>query len=133
MIIAAKQRSKVKGIPFDLTFEWAKTRWTGFCELTGLPFSDAGIFLASLDRKIPANGYVQSNCRFILFDINVFKNDGTDEAMYFVAEALLKHRELLEATPADIIDPCAGDGLGRDDVIPDHHDALLPDLAKRHQ
>ena len=101
MVIAAKQRATAKAMPFDLTFEWASKRWTGFCELTNLPFvvtrenGATAIFSPSLDRIIPVLGYVQTNCRFVLLGINGLKNDGTDEAMYLVAEALLAYKTTL--------------------------------------
>jgi hypothetical protein len=105
MVKQASTRAKTKGLPFDLTFEWAKARWTGFCELTKIPFIIAGadrgsaIFFPSLDRIEPAKGYVQTNCRFILFGLNTFKSNGTDEAMYLVAEALLANKPVQKAAP----------------------------------
>jgi hypothetical protein len=92
--IAAKNRSTKRKLPFDLTHEWAEKRWTGFCELTGLPFAprygaSSSIFSPSLDRIIPSKGYTQDNCRFVLLGINGLKHDGTDEEMFFVAKSLI--------------------------------------------
>lgn len=91
-IIAAKSRAKKKGVPCDLTEAWAQKRWTGFCELTGLPFSviskRTNMFSPSLDRRIPTLGYLQSNCRFILQAVNMLKSDGTDENMFKIVSAL---------------------------------------------
>jgi hypothetical protein len=96
MTIAAKGRALKRGMPFDLTYEWAEKRWTGFCELTGLPFAprydaSSSIFSPSIDKIVPSKGYVQTNCRFILLGVNNLKHDGTDEEMYLVAKSLISH------------------------------------------
>lgn len=105
-IIAAKGRAIKFELPFDLTFEWGESRWTGFCELTKIPFAPrygapSSIFSPSIDRIIPSAGYVQENCRFVLLGVNGLKHDGDDAAMYFVAAELLLHKphKILEGTP----------------------------------
>lgn len=100
MIIAAKGRAAKRKLPFDLTYEWGEKRWTGFCELTGIPFAPrrdapSSLFSPSLDKIIPAKGYIQDNCRFVLFGINNLKHDGTDEEMYYVAKSLISHLVLI--------------------------------------
>ena len=78
--------------------EWAEERWTGFCELSGVAFFKRGdgpkkfALMPSIDRIIPELGYLQSNCRFILFCLNSMKADMDDATMFMVAEALLKNR-----------------------------------------
>jgi len=96
----ARTRANVKALPFDLTDEWAAARFTGHCELTGLPFrSYAGAgsrpraFSPSIDRIDPALGYVQGNCRFILFGLNALRGTGTDQEMLQIAGALLEAAE----------------------------------------
>lgn len=103
-VIAAKGRAQKRNIAFDLTMEWAEKRWTGFCELTQIPFSPrkeaaCGVFSPSIDRVIPSKGYTQDNCRFVLFGVNSLKHDATDEVMYLIAEALLRQRELQKDAP----------------------------------
>lgn len=100
LITAAKGRAKERSLPFDLTFEWGEKRWTGFCEVTGIPFQPRrgaahGIFSPSIDRIIPSNGYTVDNSRFVLMGVNGLKIDGTDAEMYFVAEAIIKNRPLV--------------------------------------
>lgn len=95
LISGARQRAKAKALPYDLSCDWAKARYTGRCELTGLPFrigSRAGMvpFSPSLDRIDQARGYTQDNCRFILFGLNAFRGTGTDQEMYQIADALLE-------------------------------------------
>jgi hypothetical protein len=101
-VIAAKGRAAKKRVAFDLTVEWAQERWTGFCELTGIPFqprfdAPSGIFSPSLDRIVPEKGYTQANCRFVLMGINGLKRDGTDEEMYLVVKSLIYHQNLAPA------------------------------------
>jgi hypothetical protein len=95
LLAGAKARAKKYCIPFDLTEEWAISRWTGCCELTGIPFrsdergSGPKSFAASVDQIEPRAGYVQSNCRFVLWAVNALKHDGNDTDMYLIAAALL--------------------------------------------
>lgn len=94
MLRAAKIRAAKLGIPYSLTEEWATQRWTGRCELTGIPFV-VGIngrphfHSPSLDQVTPRAGYTPDNCRFIIWSLNQFKGIGTDEDMYRVAQVLV--------------------------------------------
>lgn len=94
---SAQQRAKKKGVAFDLTPEWVNARWTGRCEITGIEFRTdktsrgPGFFSPSLDRVVPEHGYVQSNCRFVLWAVNAMKSEGTDEDMLFVARAIVNN------------------------------------------
>lgn len=98
LMASAKYRCGKNGWPYDLSEEWAKATWTGYCVLTGLPFelgqTPRTPFSPSIDRIDPTQSYIQSNCRFILFCMNTFKMDFSDEHMYIVAKALLE-RHLL--------------------------------------
>jgi hypothetical protein len=95
---AAVRRAKERGLPCDITHEWARARWTGNCELTGLPFVVGSVgngprmFSASVDQITAGKGYTQGNCRFILWCVNAFKHTGTDADIFTVAEALLSRR-----------------------------------------
>lgn len=99
-LVAAKVRARAKNLPFDLTEEWAKNRWTGKCELSGIKFkvgeqgNGPRYFVASIDRIRPAEGYTQSNSRFILWAVNAFKYTGTDSDVFMVAEAIMRKRFL---------------------------------------
>lgn len=93
MITMAKVRAKKEGLAFDLTNTWGAQRWTGHCEMTGLPFKIAKKirrpFSPSIDKIEAKNGYVQSNCRFVLWAINTMKGVGTDEEIFSIAKALI--------------------------------------------
>lgn len=96
IVRSAFRRAMEKGLEFNLTVEWAKARWTGFCEVTGIPFvltnTKSGFYSPSIDRIEASKGYTQNNCRFALFSVNSFKGPGTDEDMRYVAQFLLKRR-----------------------------------------
>lgn len=95
LVKGAKERAKKRGLPFDLTLEWAQARWTGSCELTGIPFrtDERGcgpkVYAASVDQITAKAGYTRDNCRFVLWAVNALKHDGTDADMYLIASALL--------------------------------------------
>lgn len=96
LMTGARHRSLKSGLPFDLTREWCEARWTGRCELTGIEFSlntpKRDSFAPSIDKIDPAKGYVQSNCRFVLWAFNLFKYTGTDETMYSLARTLVESK-----------------------------------------
>jgi len=92
----AEERARRKGVPFSLTAEWAISRYTGACELTGIPFvigqrgSGPKPYSPSIDRIVPSLGYTPGNCRFILWAVNALKHIGTDADMLFIARALVE-------------------------------------------
>jgi len=108
LLKTAEERARRKGVPFDLTPEWATARWTGRCEITQLAFLIGGresgpkFFSPSIDRIVPAKGYTQDNCRFVLWAVNAMKYDGTDSNMLDLAIAIVKHLapQLLKSTSA---------------------------------
>ncbi len=136
-ILRSRFRDALKrGIPFELTPEWAAKRWTGCCELSGVPFdltrTVVGFYSPSIDRIEPAKGYLPNNCRFVLFSVNGFKSVGNDADVIKVARAIITTAELKSA-PGQVIAIEAGRGLGADDVVAHDHHALLPDLPQRHK
>lgn len=96
LLQSAKGRARKKRVPYALTPEWASERWTGKCELTGLLFSvsmdgkpGGRSYSPSIDRIKPELGYVPDNCRFILYGLNRFKGEMTDDEMLTMARLLL--------------------------------------------
>ena len=88
-------RAKEKGVPCDLTQEWAASVWTGVCAITGIPFerdqtgkSGPKPFSATIDRIDQTGGYLQGNCRFVLMCVNNFRGTLGDEDMRRVAAAI---------------------------------------------
>jgi len=94
LLAKAKLRCKKSGHEFSLNSEWALARWTGKCELTGIEFDRRkGVTTMrspSLDRINSALGYVEGNCRFILWGLNRFKGADSDADMRDIARALLR-------------------------------------------
>lgn len=82
LIANAKTRAKAKGLPFELDDDWARARYTGRCELSGLAFVTKGKrtpYSMSIDRINPALGYTRANSRFILWGYNALKSDGAND------------------------------------------------------
>lgn len=98
-----KYTCKVGSLPFDLDKDWVFERLNNIgwkCELTGLPMNPRGFEVRqgfqwdsiSTDRINPKGGYTKDNVRFVINQINVFRQDHPDEQMYMIAQALLDHR-----------------------------------------
>jgi len=93
ILSAARVRAKKKHLEYSLTKEWASSRWTGKCELTGIQFyeglSEAHELSPSIDRIDNSLGYIPGNCRFILWGVNRFKGEGTDAEMLRLAKIIV--------------------------------------------
>lgn len=93
LLARAKRASKLRGLKFDLTPEWALARFTGRCEVTGLLFKvdgKQGPFSPSIDRIVPEKGYTRRNCRFVVLGYNMLKHSGSDADARKIARALAK-------------------------------------------
>jgi hypothetical protein len=105
-ILRSRFRDALKrGIPFELTPEWAAARWTGCCEMSGIPFdltrTVVGFYSPSIDKIDASKGYLPDNCRFVLFSVNGFKSVGTDSDVLLVAQAIVSAG--LKSTPEQIV------------------------------
>jgi hypothetical protein len=94
LLQSAHLRAKEKGMPFDLTNEWAAARWTGRCEITGLAFLKNAVrgphpYSPTVDRIAPSKGYTQDNTRFIIWGCNAIKGVGTDADMHRIAKHIV--------------------------------------------
>ena len=94
----AKDRALRGGFEFDLDREFIATKLAaGVCEFTGLAFERewsgenyrARPFAPSLDRIVPALGYVKSNVRMVCFAVNMALSDWGDEAFVKIAQAVV--------------------------------------------
>lgn len=91
---AAKHRAGKRGLPFDLTEEWATAqieRQGLKCALTGIPFlADAEVtrvrpYAPSFDRIDCGKGYTIDNVRIVVFAINAMLLDWGEEIFYRVS------------------------------------------------
>lgn len=94
-------------LSFDLTKEFLLGRLNSIdwrCELTGLPLRAIKTSLdekyqgfhldsISLDRIDHKGGYTKNNIRIVLNQVNIFRSSGSDERMYKIAEALIRHKK----------------------------------------
>ncbi len=91
---SARARAKERGFDFELTDEWARGRWDGCCEITGVMFvvnprkSGPHPWSATLDRIDSSIGYTKDNSRFILWACNALRGTGTDSDMIRFAKAI---------------------------------------------
>lgn len=93
LITHAKVRARSLGVPFDLRPEDILFPIElGVCEVTGLPFQKADSqrhpFAPSLDRRVPALGYVRGNVQVVLWALNAMRGDWGDEVLLLIAGAL---------------------------------------------
>src|SRR6266851_3030108 len=94
MILASRARARAQNLPFSISEEWARARWIGTCELTGITFrlnikrGESMALSPSMDKIDPKKGYTEDNCRFILWCLNSFKGQETDATMYAIAARL---------------------------------------------
>jgi len=89
--------SMVKGLPFDLDVPYIEALLaTGRCNVTGIPFDTTpprvdgrpNMFVASLDRIVPANGYVKGNVQVVVYAYNRLKDDHSqNEVIAFIRVA----------------------------------------------
>lgn len=99
----AQDRARKQQVPCTITREFVEAKYAlGACELTGIRFQRAQRpdcayrahpYAPSLDKIVPALGYVPDNVRIVVFAINRAKSEYTDELLYELAEALLNHRK----------------------------------------
>jgi hypothetical protein len=92
-LMSLKSKAKRLGIEFNLDSEWASARWTGCCELSGIPFVLDALtrspFTLSVDKIDPKKEYTKDNCRFILWALNAFKGESDDTTLVDIARALI--------------------------------------------
>jgi hypothetical protein len=85
MLNAARSRAKEKGIPFSLTA--ADISVPSHCPVLFIPLGTGERDNApSLDRIVPAKGYVPENVIVISQRANRIKNDATPQELHNIAE-----------------------------------------------
>jgi hypothetical protein len=93
---SAKRRSKSHNLSFTINDDWARERYTGKCELSGIPFEfgrKRSPYLLSIDQIRPKAGYTPDNCRFILWSINAMLGAcGEDQHLLTIARGIVKNQ-----------------------------------------
>ncbi len=99
---AAQQRRASRELGFDLTHQWVLDRLeAGVCELSGLPFffrvgkERPHPYAPSIDRIDSSKGYLQSNCRLVLWCLNAGMLDFGEEVAIAAWHAVLKRKGIL--------------------------------------
>ncbi len=88
-----KHRARRRRIAFEITPAWLKDRIAhGKCELTGLQFvfEIGSPFMPSLDRIASSGGYIESNCRVIIWFANQAKSDLDDQEFLVVLRKVIR-------------------------------------------
>jgi hypothetical protein len=100
LLRAVGKRCRRFGWDFDLSDAWLIGKLqNGACELTGLPFDMAVInrrpnsHTPSIDRVKPELGYVEGNCRVVLFAVNTALSDWGTETFLPIAAALVNKQK----------------------------------------
>ena len=129
-------RARRRGLPYGLSVEWVKSRLAdGFCEVTGLKFeTGAGLndpMCPTVDRIVPALGYVDSNCRMVVWIFNRARGPWADADVLKMAEAVVERvsqqtmpqldRETLSVLQQVIDDK----GHGARETVPHGQEGLL--------
>lgn len=99
LLAMAKNRAKTQGLPFNLDADYLLDLWNeqdGLCALTARPFdlersSEFAVNpdSASLDKIVPARGYVRGNVRWITYHANVARSEYGDDRLMELARALI--------------------------------------------
>lgn len=108
-IKAANTRNYESVIPFDITESYlllVYEKQEGRCALSGrkmtLGEADSGLpdkDAMSLDRIIPALGYVRDNVRLITHQVNIAKGRFNDEDLIRMAQDVMAHQKNLDNNP----------------------------------
>jgi hypothetical protein len=85
LLSLAKRRSSERGLPYGLSVDWAISRWTGRCEISGIELIVGSgrqhMRSPTIDRIDAKYGYTPDNCRFVCLALNAMRGDCTDEEM----------------------------------------------------
>lgn len=76
VVINARHRAKIAGLPCDLT-EANVPQVPNACECCGVEFDDSRLRRPTLDRVIPALGYVAANVAWLCWQCNRMKDNAT--------------------------------------------------------
>jgi hypothetical protein len=94
LLIPAYVRSRKRGIPYTLTWDYVQSIWTDTCPYLGIPLRHGTLKLTkhspTLDRIEPALGYVEGNIEVVSYLANAMKRDATPEQLIRFAREVLR-------------------------------------------
>lgn len=94
LYFGTKHRARLNGLAFTLSRDWIVAALDlGVCSATGIPFdltlgNGRGPFSPSIDRIDNSQGYVDGNCRLVVWIYNTARNHWGDEPLRRMVEAL---------------------------------------------
>lgn len=96
----AKSRSIKYGKELNITKEYLKEIWTGYCSITNfkLNFEKGNYDIGSLDCIIPAKGYTLGNVQWLSWRVNRAKGDLTNNEFKDMCRAVIERAETIETT-----------------------------------
>lgn len=98
IVRSLKARAGKLGVPFEIRPEWVAERLSaGHCEVTGLPLdftsgTGRSAYSPSVDRVDGEQGYIESNCRVIVWGLNAAFGPWGEDAFLQIAEAFVQSR-----------------------------------------
>lgn len=105
-----KAKAKALKLAFDLDRDWFREHLArGTCAVSGLPLEplkanltgkrhQRSPWVISVDRIVPALGYVKSNCRIVASIFNIAKNQYSDADVLRLAKALVERHAANDPT-----------------------------------
>jgi hypothetical protein len=100
ILSGCKKRAKEKGLPYDLTSAWFKTKAidVGKCEDTGIVFNHEPAikinnphpFAPSICRKDTNKGYTQDNCKVVVWIHSEAKRYGDVGLLYHYCKEFIR-------------------------------------------
>lgn len=106
--LGAKERSKKKNLPFNITKEYLKELWDkqkGKCAISGLDmtFEQGNGRIStnlSIDQINPKEGYTIGNIQLVCMAINQMKSDLNMDEVYMFCEGILKTLKIKQNSDA---------------------------------
>lgn len=103
LVILARRRAKVQGLPFSIDTEFMKKMWVsqeGKCSLSGRVFSleyekegRPHMDGPSIDKIIPELGYTKDNVRFVTYQVNTALSNFGEEELIKLVEDIKNFKE----------------------------------------
>ena len=94
-VASAQKKAERKGLPFDITDGYVRQLYdvAPYCTVSKLPFDFSKKHSTlSIDRIVPAKGYVVGNVRLVRWQVNVALQNWGDAIFYQMVDAVAAQR-----------------------------------------